>query len=331
MRERVGHERELSADELERLLAEHDTWLTVERGLAANSLSAYRGDLLRYAAFLRRRGIKSPASVGEGTVAAYVEDLRKARKEDGVSDLAPSSIARAIAAVRSFHRFCAEEGLVESDPSEEIGAPPVPQGIPKALREDEIEALLDAVVGDLPAVLRDRAILETLYGTGMRISELVALNTAAVDFEGGFVRVLGKGSKERLVPLAGSAMSSVVAYVEHGRDELASTRKSRRLDRDALFLNSRGGRLTRQGCWKIVRRYGQRAQLGEYLSPHVLRHSCATHMLEHGADIRIVQELLGHARITTTQIYTKVSNDRLREVYEAAHPRARLPLQRANR
>ncbi len=327
----MGHERQLSADELARLVAEHDTWLTVERGLAANSLSAYRRDLLRYAAFLRRQGIKSAASIEEDTVAAYVEDLRKARKEDGVSDLAPSSIARAIAAVRSFHRFCAEEGLVESDPSEEIGAPPVPQGIPKALREDEVEALLDAVVGDLPAVLRDRAILETLYGTGMRISELVALNIGAVDFEGGFVRVFGKGSKERLVPLAGSALSSVMAYVEQGRDELTSTRKSPRLDRDALFLNSRGGRLTRQGCWKIVRRYGQRAQLGEDLYPHVLRHSCATHMLERGADIRIVQELLGHARITTTQIYTKVSNDRLREVYEAAHPRARMHAERANR
>lgn len=321
----------MSADELARLLAEHDTWLTVERGLAANSIAAYRRDLLRYATFLRKQGITAASSVEEGTVAAYVEHLRKARKEDGAPDLAPSSIARAVAAVRSFHRFCAEEGFLDSDPSEDLGAPPVPQGIPKALREDEVEALLDAVVGDTPAALRDRAILEILYGTGMRISEMVALDLGAVDFESGFVRAFGKGSKERLVPLAGSARSNLLAYMERGRAELTSTRPSRRADRAALFLNSRGGRLTRQGCWKIVRRYGKRAQLGTDLSPHVLRHSCATHMLERGADIRIVQELLGHARITTTQIYTKVSNDRLREVYEAAHPRARVPARRARR
>jgi integrase/recombinase XerD len=311
-------------DLLARLLVEHDTWLTVERGLAANSLAAYRRDLRRYARFLRDRGEHDPTAVGEATVLAYVEHLKSARDDDGNPQFAPSSVARALVAVRSFHRFCLEEGLLAADPSGEVGAPTVPLGIPKALTEDEVDALLGAVVGDTARSLRDRAIVETLYATGVRISELVGLDRRDLDLDDGLARVLGKGSKERIVPVGRSARDALTAYLTAGRPQLARTGTARS-DAEAVVLNVRGGRLSRQSCWKIVRTAGERAGLGGRLSPHVLRHSCATHMLERGADIRVVQELLGHASLSTTQVYTKVSPERLRAVYEAAHPRARFP------
>jgi integrase/recombinase XerD len=309
-------------DALDHLLVEHNTWLAVERGVAANTLLAYRRDLNRYAAFLRRRGVTDPRSVGEDTVVAYVEHLKSARDEDGRPRFAPSSIARALVSVRSFHRFCVEEGFLTVDPSEEVGAPRVPQGIPKALTEEEVESLLAGVAGDHPRALRDRAILETLYAAGVRISELVGLDRPDLDLADGLLRVLGKGSKERVVPVGRSARAALDAYLERGRPELASRRS--RTAADAVFLNARGGRLTRQGAWLVVRSVGEGVGLGGRLSPHVLRHSCATHMLDHGADIRVVQELLGHASLSTTQVYTKVSPERLRAVYDAAHPRARI-------
>ena len=315
-------------DELARLLDEHDTWLAVERGLAANSLSAYRRDLRRYASYLRSRGLTDAARVDELTVAAYVDQLKAARDDDGRPRYAPSSIARALVAVRSFHRFCLEEGLVEGDPSEEVGAPRVPQGIPKALTEEEVDALLGAVVGDSPRALRDRAILETLYATGVRISELVGLDRRDLDFDGALLRVLGKGDKERVVPIGRSARGALEDYLARGRPELERPVTRTRVPGDPVLLNARGGRLTRQGCWKIVTSAGARVGLTGRLSPHVLRHSCATHMLEHGADIRVVQELLGHASLSTTQVYTKVSPERLRAVYELAHPRARIGAER---
>jgi integrase/recombinase XerD len=310
-------------DALDRLLVEHDSWLTVERGLAANSLAAYRRDLRRYAEFLRERGEQDPTAVREETVLAYVEHLKSERDDEGKARFAPSTVARALVAVRSFHRFCLEEGLLAVDPSEEVGAPRVPQGIPKALTEDEVEALLGAVVGDTARALRDRAIVETLYATGVRISELVGLDRRDLDLDDGLVRVLGKGSKERIVPVGRSARDALAAYLASGRPQLVRpNRRSALRDGEAVVLNVRGGRLSRQSCWKIVRTAGERAGLVGRLSPHVLRHSCATHMLEHGADIRVVQELLGHASVSTTQVYTKVSPERLRAVYEAAHPRA---------
>ena len=207
------------------------------------------------------------------------------------------------------------------DPSGQVGAPRVPQGIPKALSETEVDALLGAVEGDDPRALRDRAILETLYGTGVRISELVGLDRVDLDLEDRLMRVLGKGSKERVVPVGGSAQRALLAYLERGRPALERP-STRRVPGDPLLLNARGGRLTRQSCWKIVTAAGDRVGLTGRLSPHVLRHSCATHMLDHGADIRVVQELLGHASLSTTQVYTKVSPERLRAVYELAHPRA---------
>jgi len=310
-------------DRLEQLLAEHESWLTVERGLATNTLAAYRRDLRRYADFLRSRGEHDPATVGESAVVAYVESLKEARDDDDRPWFAPSSIARALVAVRSFHRFCVDEGLLTADPSEEVGAPRVPQGIPKALSEPEVEALLHAVVGDSPRAQRDRAILETLYAAGVRISELVGLDRRDLDLEDSLLRVLGKGSKERIVPIGRTANAALRSYLDRGRPELVHHRRPGRGSIEAVFLNARGGRLSRQSCWKIVRTAGNAAGLGDRLSPHVLRHSCATHMLDHGADIRVVQELLGHASLTTTQVYTKVSPQRLRAVYDAAHPRAR--------
>jgi integrase/recombinase XerD len=317
------------ADGLARMMAEHDDWLVVERGLATNSLLAYRRDLRRYAAFLRARGETEPASIGEDVVHAYVRHLETAVDDDGRRTLAASSVARAVVAVRSFHRFCAREGLVDRDPSQEVGAPPVPAGIPKALDEAEVDRLLGAVTGDDPLAQRDRALLELLYGTGIRISEAVGLDLPDLDLEDGMMRVLGKGSKERVVPVGRGARTALEAYLRDGRLALRSARvRGTVRDSDAVMLNARGGRISRQSCWAIVRRAGERSGIDSHLSPHVLRHSCATHMLDHGADLRVVQELLGHASISTTQVYTKVSPERLRAAYESAHPRAHVATER---
>jgi integrase/recombinase XerD len=309
-------------EELATLLREHHEWLAVERGLAANSLAAYRRDLRRYSDYLSARGIVDATTIGERTVHEYVAYLDAQRDEDGRPRFAPASIARSLVAVRSFHRFCAREGYLAADPSEDVGAPRIPQGIPKALDEVDVTRLLVAVTGDDPRAQRDRALLELLYATGIRISEAVGLDLADLDLADGLLRVLGKGDKERVVPVGRSARAAMQAYLGDGRLQLRASRPQRGAATDAVFLNARGTRLSRQACWAIVRRAGVRVGLPEDLSPHVLRHSCATHMLEHGADLRIVQELLGHATISTTQVYTRVSAERLRAVYDRAHPRA---------
>jgi integrase/recombinase XerD len=291
------------------------TWLAVERGRAANTLAAYRRDLVAYETYLAGRGM-TLAEVDELVVEAYVGALRAGGR-------APATVARALVAVRSLHRFLLDEGELTGDPTGDVGAPKVPQGLPKALGEDEVVRLLGAVVGDDAPARRDRAILEVLYGTGMRISELVGLSFGDVDLDDGAVRVFGKGSKERLVPLGRFAADALADWLRPGgRGAMAPARWARRGDSEAVFLNVRGGRLSRQGAWGVVRRYGDKVGLGDRLTPHVLRHSCATHLLDHGADIRVVQELLGHAAVTTTQLYTKVSGERLRAAYEMAHPRA---------
>jgi integrase/recombinase XerD len=200
----------------------------------------------------------------------------------------------------------------------------VPQGLPKALAEEDVARLLDAVVGDDPVARRDRAMLELLYGTGMRISELVGLSLGDLAQDEGLLRAFGKGARERLVPIGRCAGAALTRWLgPGGRDRMVPGRWRRRSDAEALFLNTRGGRISRQGAWGVVRRYGDLVGLGPELTPHVLRHSCATHLLDHGADIRVVQELLGHASVATTQVYTKVSAERLRAAYNAAHPRAR--------
>jgi integrase/recombinase XerD len=265
--------------------------------------------------------VTSPDAVTPNLVGAYAASLRAPRDGDG-APLAAASAARALVAVRSFHRFCVDEGLAAGDPSDDVAPPRVPAGIPKPLTEEEVTALLATAHGDTPRALRDRAILEVLYGAGVRISELVGLDRADVDLDAGMVRVLGKGAKERLVPVGRAAREATAAYLAAGRPALE---RPRARAGDAVFLNARGGRLTRQGVWMLVRDAGGRAGLGDRVYPHVLRHSCATHMVDRGADIRVVQELLGHASLATTQVYTQVSAARLRAVYDAAHPRARLP------
>jgi integrase/recombinase XerD len=301
----------LSADAEEFL-----SWLGVERGRAANTLAAYRRDLTAYEAWLGQRG-GHVDTAAESDIEAYVAALRAQGK-------APSSVARALVAVRSLYRFRLDEGLAPGDPSGEVGVPRVPQGLPKALSEEEIELLLGAVVGDRPVARRDRAILELLYSTGMRISELVGLSRHDLSLDDGTLRAFGKGSRERIVPVGRMAREAMAAWLAPGgRDRMVPHQWARRDDAEAVFLNMRGRRLSRQGAWAIVRHHGDEAGLGARLTPHVLRHSCATHMLDHGADIRVVQELLGHASVATTQVYTKVSSERLRAVYEVAHPRAR--------
>jgi integrase/recombinase XerD len=296
------------------------TWLAVERGRSPNTLSAYRRDLVAYWGWLRARGVASLADATPDDVASHVGHLRAEGR-------APATVARATVAIRGLHRFLADEGLAPSDPGSDLDPPRVPAGLPKALTEDEVNRLLGAVVGDEPVARRDRAILEVLYGTGLRISELVGLGLSDVDLDGALLRALGKGRKERIVPLGRPARRALEEWLDDpGRGALVAERRGRGVRRDdveAVFLNGRGGRLTRQGAWLVVRRHGDRVGLGDRLTPHVLRHSYATHLLDHGADIRIVQELLGHASISTTQVYTKVSTERLWAVYDAAHPRAK--------
>jgi integrase/recombinase XerD len=293
------------------------SWLAVERGRAANTLAAYRRDLRAYQVWLLARGV-GLAEVSEADVQDYVAHLRGEAR-------APASVARALVSVRSLHRFLVDEGRASADPTGDVGTPRVPQGLPKALSEEEVNTLLSAVVGEDAVALRDRAILEVLYGTGMRISELVGLSLGDLALDDGVIRAFGKGSKERLVPVGRYARDALEAWLSpSGRGRLVPARWARRNDSEAVLLNARGGRLSRQGAWGIVRGYGDKVCLGDRLTPHVLRHSCATHMLDHGADIRVVQELLGHASIATTQVYTRVSTERIRAVYERAHPRARV-------
>jgi integrase/recombinase XerD len=292
------------------------SWLAVEKGRSANTLAAYRRDLAAYWEFLVGRQLTLD-DVTDRVVEDYLAFLRASGK-------APASVARALVAVRSLHRFCEDEGLSSGNPAEDVERPRVPAGLPKALSEDEVGRLLGAVVGDDAIARRDRAILEVLYGCGLRVSELVGLSLADVDLAASMLRAFGKGAKERVVPVGRLAREALGAWIEPaGRGALVPARWARRGDAEAVFLNARGGRLSRQGAWGVVRQYGDRVGLGDRLTPHVLRHSCATHMLDHGADIRVVQELLGHASISTTQVYTKVSATRLRQIYDSAHPRAK--------
>ena len=294
------------------------SWLVAEKGRAANTLGAYRRDLRAYVGWLAIRGM-SLGDVSSAGVESYVGHLRGQGR-------APSSVARALVAVRSLHRFLAQEGHLSLDPALGVESPRVPQGLPKALTEEQVTSLISAVVGHDPIARRDRAMLEVLYGAGLRISELVRLSLPDLDLEQGALRALGKGSRERVVPLAGMASEAMAAWLApSGRGALVPEQWARRDDAGAVFLNARGGRLSRQGAWRIVRGHGDRVGLGDRLTPHVLRHSCATHMLDHGADIRVVQELLGHASVSTTQVYTLVSTERLRQAYELAHPRAAGP------
>jgi integrase/recombinase XerD len=290
--------------------------LQVERGLAANTLGAYRRDLERYLQHLDSLGLRGPDEVREEHVTAFLAAIRTG--EDGGAPLVATSAARAVVAVRGFHRFLHLEGTAAADPATQVRPPTTPQRLPKAMAVADVERLLEAAGLDAGSTgLRDRALLEVLYGSGARISEAVGLDVDDLDRDGALVRLHGKGGKERIVPLGSYAARALDAYLVRQRPELAA-----RAGGPALFLNTRGGRLSRQSAWAVLQGAAQRAGLETHVSPHTLRHSFATHLLEGGADVRVVQELLGHASVTTTQIYTRVTADHLREVYAAAHPRA---------
>jgi integrase/recombinase XerD len=302
---------------LQRAVRTYLDHLVVERGLADNTLKSYRRDLRRYVAHLADRGVDDLASVHEHTVTGFLMALREG--DENHPPLSAGSAARAVVAVRGFHRFAVREGLTQVDPSAAVRPPAPAKRLPKALPLAEIEKILEAAGAPGTALaLRDRALLELLYGTGARISEAVGLDLDDLDPEQGTVLLRGKGSKERIVPVGSYALEAVGAYLVRGRPELSGVGKGV----PALFLNARGGRLSRQSAWTVLCRAAERAGVEVEVSPHTLRHSFATHLLDGGADVRVVQELLGHASVTTTQVYTLVTVDSLREVYATAHPRA---------
>jgi integrase/recombinase XerD len=305
--------------------------LSVERGVSPHTLAAYRRDLRRYRQFLSDRGVTELAGVTPALVTGYAASLREGeRGPDGGwvrPPLAGASVARAVVAVRSLHRFALEEGLTTSDPAAAVQPPRAPRRLPKALSVAQVQAILDVPARDTELGLRDLALLEVLYGTGARITEAIDLDVdevtravaRPVDAEQpAGLRVLGKGSKERIVPLGSYARAALEAYLVRSRPTLAARGRGT----PALFLNTRGGRLSRQSAWTILQSAAERAGIPVPVSPHTLRHSFATHLLDGGADVRVVQELLGHASVTTTQIYTLVTVDHLREVYLGSHPRA---------
>jgi len=290
----------------------------VERGVSTNTLKAYRRDLTRYAGHLAAVGVADPAAVTEQHVTDFLARLREGDEDH--PPLAATSAARTLVAVRGLHRFLALEGDADADPAAAVSPPPAPSRLPKAISVDEVKRLLDAAaVGDTPASLRDAALLEFLYGTGARISEAVGLDLDDVESDTGVVRLRGKGGKQRVVPVGSYAGRALAAYLVRGRPHFSA----KGTGTPAVFLNARGSRLSRQSAWSILRAAAERADLTGHLSPHTLRHSFATHLLEGGADVRVVQELLGHASVTTTQVYTLVTVQQLREVYAQSHPRAR--------
>ena len=297
--------------------------LVVERGLADNTLKSYRRDLRRYVAWLAGRGVEGLDGVREETVTSFLMALREGDADH--PPLSAGSAARTVVAVRGFHRFAVREGISQVDPSAAVRPPAPAKRLPKALPLADIERILDAAGAPGTALaLRDRALLEMLYGTGARISEAVGLDLGDLDLGdpevagGGSVLLRGKGSKERMVPVGSYAQEAVEAYLVRGRPELSSVGHGL----PAVFLNARGGRLSRQSAWTVLVKAAERAGVTAEVSPHTLRHSFATHLLDGGADVRVVQELLGHASVTTTQVYTLVTVDSLREVYATAHPRA---------
>ncbi|TLF73312.1 site-specific tyrosine recombinase XerD [Nocardia cyriacigeorgica] len=298
--------------------------LAVERGAARNTLAAYRRDLERYRAFLAGRGITELAAVAESDVAAFAMALRSGGA--GHPPLAAGSVARALIAVRGLHRFATAEGMTSTDVAHAVKPPAPGRRLPKALPYDEVLKLLEAAGGDcgtsgdgVARGLRDRALLELLYSTGARISEMVGLDVDDLDMPERAVVLRGKGGKQRIVPIGRPALSAVDAYLVRGRPVLAARGRG---NAGALFLNARGGRLSRQSAWQVLQSAAERSGIGASVSPHTLRHSFATHLLDGGADVRVVQELLGHASVTTTQIYTLVTVKTLREVWATAHPRA---------
>lgn len=290
---------------MEQQLTEFIDYLQIERGLSEHTLSAYHNDLRQYLDFLHHHQIEGWRETTRLTITGFTKELRE-------RGLAPTSIARKIAALKSFYQFLLREGMVERDPSIDIERPKTARYLPKVLNRSEVTRLVEQ-----PADLRDRAILELLYAGGLRVSELTRVNLQDLNLHTGYVRCYGKGSKERLVPINETAVRALGAYLNEVRPKLKA-----RLQERALFLNYAGRRLTRQGIWKVVKEAAKDAGISKEITPHTLRHSFATHLIENGADLRSVQEMLGHADISTTQLYTHISKRRIKEVYRTAHKRA---------
>jgi integrase/recombinase XerD len=287
-------------------------FLTVEKGYSRNTIDAYRNDLSQFVKFLEEETVSSWDAVTKDRLTAFILEMKD-------REYSSSTVARKVAAVRAFLHFLVSEGIVQEDPSANLDSPSVTKRLPRPISPDEIEALLAAPgAEDNPRAVRDRALLELLYATGMRVTEVVSLEVEDVNLASAAVRCFGKGSKERIIPIYPKAVEALESYLEQGRLLLLKNP-----DEKALFVNHRGERLTRQGLWLIIKRYVKQIGINELVTPHTLRHSFATHMLNGGADLRNVQKLLGHANISTTQIYTQVSSKHLHGVYDESHPRAR--------
>lgn len=317
----VPRVRDTSVTRLGRSVSGYLAHLTVERGLSTHTVGAYRGDLSRFVEFAHSHEIQDPTDLTPALIEGYVLAIRTGGDSKAV--LSASSTARSIAAIRGWLRFCELEGVISQDPSTSVRPPAAPQRLPRAISTYEVERILEAAgAGDGPGPLRDRALLELLYSTGARISEVVGLDVDDIDVSAdtAAARLFGKGRKERVVPVGSYACAAVDAYLVRARPVMAA----RGVGTPALFLNARGSRLSRQSAWTVLRAAAERSGIDhpDRVSPHTLRHSFATHLLAGGADVRVVQELLGHASVTTTQIYTMLTPDALREMYTAAHPRA---------
>jgi integrase/recombinase XerD len=292
------------------LIQEYLNYISVERGLSRNTIDAYARDLQQFAAFLTLAGYDSLAEIHSHTLVEYLRKLQ-------LENLKPSSVTRKLAAIRSFFQYMLRERHLKIDPSVTIDSLKTPQRLPKVLSEKEIDRLLEQPGATTPAKLRDKAMLELMYATGVRVSELVSLKLGDLNMDMGYIRCFGKGSKERIVPMGGSAQNALTDYLDRARPKIV-----RRAAEDTLFLNHHGRKMSRQGFWQIIQAAARRVDIKTVVTPHMLRHSFATHLLDHGADLRAVQEMLGHADISTTQIYTHVTRTRLKEVYDKTHPRA---------
>jgi integrase/recombinase XerD len=288
-------------------------YLSVERGLAPNTLESYERDLTKFIGHLKESGTDSLRDTEKTHISGYIAKLRKAGK-------APATISRNIVSIRAFFQFLLREGMIGKDPSVHLEAPRLEKRLPKVMTMHEVELLLDAPSTSTPNGMRDKAMLEVLYATGIRVSELISLSTDDVHLGLGYVRCVGKGSKERIIPLGRIAAQTLDQYLKTSRHKLLKPGKSE----NALFVNHLGTRMTRQGFWKIIKKYAAQSGIQKEITPHTLRHSFATHLLENGADLRSVQEMLGHADIATTQIYTHVTNKRMKDVYNRTHPRAKI-------
>ncbi|MHB0885102.1 MAG: site-specific tyrosine recombinase XerD [Bacillota bacterium] len=295
---------------MKKLIGDFIDYLSVERGLALNTLESYGRDLRQYSDFLDKGRFSEIEQATRATIISYLLHLEKQGK-------ATATIARRLAALKSFYQFLVREKILDRDPTANLESPKLEKRLPRVLSVKEVDQLLRQPNPVTPSGLRDRAMLELLYATGIRVSELVNLNLVDINLEMGYVRCTGKGSKERIVPLGSVAQRSVQEFLQRGRPRLVKS-----ADEQALFVNHHGRRLTRQGFWKIVKKYAADARIDKEITPHTLRHSFATHLLENGADLRSVQEMLGHADISTTQIYTHITKGRLKEVYAKTHPRA---------